>query len=106
VFGMIYGHNGVEGKMEKLTFFTKYYMGDGMKASRLSVSLCSQFFHFLCGPRRIKEPYEFTLLCVCVSVYHLIFFVSYAVRVVSKESRRLVLPRTSYSQCYHNFCHP
>jgi hypothetical protein len=34
-------------------------------------------------------------MCVCMSVYPN-FFVLYAVRVVSKGSRQLVLPKTSY----------
>jgi hypothetical protein len=37
------------------------------------------------------EAYEITLLSVYPS---LMFFLFFAVRVVSKESRRLVLPRT------------
>jgi hypothetical protein len=34
-------------------------------------------------------------MCVCVSLY---FFLFYVVRVVSKESRRVILPKTS---CFH-----
>jgi hypothetical protein len=40
----------------------------------------------------MRSPY-----CLCVSVSPLIFLVFYAVRVVLKERRRFVLPRTS---CY------
>jgi hypothetical protein len=39
-------------------------------------------------------------LWVCVFVYSLNFFVFYAVRVVRKESRRLVLRRTRYFYKY------
>jgi hypothetical protein len=38
-----------------------------------------------------KEAYEITLLPVCMSLYPLSCFVFYAVRVVSKQNRPLVL---------------
>jgi hypothetical protein len=53
-------------------------------------------FVFFCSPCRIKEAYEITLQTVCLWVLP-IFFILSAVRVVSKESRRLVLPRTYLS---------
>jgi hypothetical protein len=37
-------------------------------------------------------------ICVCPSVCVTPLFVFYAVRVISKESRRLILPRTSFIQ--------
>jgi hypothetical protein len=70
-----------------------------------------QIFSFICGSFHIKEAYEITLqsvyrfnfllaglwtILVSVSTCaHINFFVFYAVRVLSMESRRLVLPRPS-----------
>jgi hypothetical protein len=49
-----------------------------------------QFFYVLYSPCH-SEAYKITLL----SVYLLNFFIFYAVRVLTKESKRLVLPRIS-----------
>jgi hypothetical protein len=62
---------------------------------------------FLILEKLQKRGYDISLLCVYVSILSLLcnrtsvfphnFSVFYAVRVVSKESRRLFLPRTSCS---------
>jgi hypothetical protein len=63
----------------------------------LCVSLCICVYFCVCPPvcvsPLILEVYEITLLSVCL--HPLNFFVFYAVRLVSKENRRLVLPRYS-----------
>jgi hypothetical protein len=62
----------------------------------LSVSVClymSVSVHLSVYPHLILEAYENTLLSVCISPH--ISFVFYAVRVLSKKSRQLVLRRTS-----------
>jgi hypothetical protein len=48
-------------------------------------------FSFYVNPPRIKEAYKIALLSVSPARN---FSVSYAVGVLSKESRRLFLPRT------------
>jgi hypothetical protein len=60
------------------------------------LAVCApHIFCFLCGPCCIREAYEITLLSVCLCALPNIFcFVLYAVRVVSKETEWLLLPRT------------
>jgi hypothetical protein len=78
-------------------------------ALRVSVCASLHFCRFLRCPCRIKKAYAITLLppCLCIAPKCFRFMISprclcapifsYAVRVVSKESRPLVLPRTSCS---------
>jgi hypothetical protein len=58
------------------------------------LSACVSLLHFSFSIRfvRFQGGYEITLLCVRVSPINFFFYVA---RVVSKESRRLILPKTS-----------
>jgi hypothetical protein len=66
--------------------------------------VCIRLCLFIClhiPPPVIFEAHETTLLCLCVPFFN--FLVFYAVRVVSKESRQVVVSRTYC--CYYS-SHP
>jgi hypothetical protein len=74
-----------------VSIYLSVYFSQIFKAMKLTKSVCSLFLLSLNFVRSLMRPPT----CLCVYVL-LIYFYFYAVRVVSKENRQLVLARISY----------
>jgi hypothetical protein len=85
---------------------TWQYLQD-LRMTSVSAGLCSRLcVSFLFTPRRQLNTWTVVVLTSAKfklqqnKKYWASPFIRYAVRVVSKESRRLALPRTSYCTCF------